>query len=215
MSRKSKKRKASAGKAATPASGQPLSLKAYARHRGCSQSAVQRAIRDGRIRSATRDGRGWWKIDANAADQEWDANTHPAKQRPAETSVPNAFRPKNQGGLFPEIEADAEGAKLPPNNGRGPISANMQKAQALKLVYSARLQQLIYEEKIGVLVKADQVTLQAFTTARAVRDALNRIPERIAGALAGLDSEVECRNMLRNEIAQALEALSEQGTAAK
>jgi hypothetical protein len=48
-----------------------LSLRAYARHRGVSLAAVQKAIQTGRIQT-TAEGR----IDVAQADQEWERNTH-------------------------------------------------------------------------------------------------------------------------------------------
>ena len=48
-----------------------VSQRAYARHRGISLAAVQKAIKAGRIRT-TADG----KIDAELADQEWERNTN-------------------------------------------------------------------------------------------------------------------------------------------
>lgn len=47
-----------------------LSIHAYATHRGVSRTAVQRAIKDGRI-SLGEDG----KIDVGEADRQWDENT--------------------------------------------------------------------------------------------------------------------------------------------
>ncbi|TAH39282.1 MAG: hypothetical protein EYC70_00420 [Planctomycetota bacterium] len=58
-----------------------LSLRGYARHRGCAPNAVHRAIVSGRIASAvTRDGRHVW-INVEAADAAWDRNTDPAQRR--------------------------------------------------------------------------------------------------------------------------------------
>jgi len=48
-----------------------ISLRAYARHRGCSLAAVQKAISSGRIMPIGG------KIDAKLADREWAANTDP------------------------------------------------------------------------------------------------------------------------------------------
>ena len=50
----------------------PMSLRAYAKHRGVAMSAVQKAIRAGRI-PTTADG----KIDPAQADAEWARNTEP------------------------------------------------------------------------------------------------------------------------------------------
>src|SRR5580692_5302217 len=59
---------------------EPMSLRAYARHRGVSLRAVQKALASGRI-SARADGR----LDADAADANWARNTAP---RPLPSSTP-------------------------------------------------------------------------------------------------------------------------------
>src|SRR5258705_10241242 len=56
-------------------SGEPMSLRAYARHRGVSLRAVQKALQSGRI-SAREDGR----LDADVADANWARNTAPRPQ---------------------------------------------------------------------------------------------------------------------------------------
>ena len=66
-----------------------LSLRAYAKHRGVSLPAVQKAIRAGRIRT-TPDG----KINASEADQEWERNTDPRPGHRLRTSGARAARPK-------------------------------------------------------------------------------------------------------------------------
>ena len=48
-----------------------VSLRAYARHRGVSLAAVQKAIQTGRIRT-TAEG----KIEVELADRDWERNTH-------------------------------------------------------------------------------------------------------------------------------------------
>lgn len=64
----------------------PISQRAYAEHRGCVLSAVQRAIKDGRLSmSLTQDARGHNKIiSAEVADREWEANTRPQPRDPSE-----------------------------------------------------------------------------------------------------------------------------------
>jgi hypothetical protein len=53
-----------------------LSLRAYARHRGCSDKAVRRAIDAGRLRQSVSLTRAGPKIaDAALADREWLENT--------------------------------------------------------------------------------------------------------------------------------------------
>ncbi len=53
---------------------QGMTIRAYARHRGCSHEAVRLAISSGRI-STRPDG----KIDPVAADRGWRENTDPMK----------------------------------------------------------------------------------------------------------------------------------------
>src|SRR5271169_4008044 len=60
-------------------STEPMSLRAYARHRGVSLRAVQKALASGRI-AAREDGR----LDAEVADVNWSRNTAP-RARPAPT----------------------------------------------------------------------------------------------------------------------------------
>lgn len=64
----------------------PMSQRAYAEHRGCVLSAVQRAIKDGRLAmSLTKNSRGHTKIiSAEVADREWAANTRPHPRDPIE-----------------------------------------------------------------------------------------------------------------------------------
>jgi hypothetical protein len=55
-----------------------ISIREYAKHRGCHHSSVQEAIASGRIRLLS-DG----TIDAMQADKDWSANTNIAKSRAA------------------------------------------------------------------------------------------------------------------------------------
>ena len=52
-----------------------LSIRAYARHRGVSDTAIHKAIKTGRI-TPESDG----TIDPDKADAQWEANTDPSKR---------------------------------------------------------------------------------------------------------------------------------------
>lgn len=57
-----------------------MTLRAYARHRGCQPSAVSAALASGRLSawSCRRSRDGWtWAIDPERADAQWEANTYP------------------------------------------------------------------------------------------------------------------------------------------
>ena len=63
-----------------------VSIRAYSRHRGVSDTAVRKAIRSGRI-TPEDDG----TIDIAKADQQWEANTNKAQQRSSpKKTVPNS-----------------------------------------------------------------------------------------------------------------------------
>lgn len=63
--------------------GKPISVRAYARHRGCTHQAVRKAIDDGRLEGSVVRVRGQAKIaDVELADREWTANTRAADPAP-------------------------------------------------------------------------------------------------------------------------------------
>jgi len=136
-----------------------LSLRAYAKHRGVTLKAVQKAIESGRIHTTT-DG----KIEPERADAEWARNTGPKVRRstPAAAKVPRAETSR------PE-----------------PASGGLDYAMARAIIanYEARLVKLDYEERIKKLVKADEVSIAAFNLFRMFRDRLLNMPDRVVGAL--------------------------------
>jgi hypothetical protein len=70
----------------------PISLSAYARHRGVTPAAVQKAVATGRLRaSVARDDRGAPRIaDVELADREWSARTQARIARPRPAPAPAA-----------------------------------------------------------------------------------------------------------------------------
>jgi hypothetical protein len=136
-----------------------LSLRAYARHRGVSLAAVQKALHSGRI-SATTDG----MIDSDRTDAEWKAKTRPGqhrgKQIAAVTREPERSEPSAASGL------------------------DYFRARAIRENYLARLAKIEFEEKTAKLISRDEVQVAAFTKARTVRDNLLNIPDRLAATLA-------------------------------
>lgn len=138
-----------------------LSLRAYAKHRGVTLKAVQKAIESGRIHP-NADG----KIDTDRADAEWARNTGPKVRRTASTSNPAPPRPEQ-----PRAEPSAGGG------------LDYAMARAIIANYEARLVKLDYEERIKKLVKADEVSIAAFNLFRMFRDRLLNMPDRVVGAL--------------------------------
>ena len=157
-----------------------LSLRAYAKHRGVSLAAVQKALQSGRI-TANADG----LIDSERADAEWKAKTRPGQRR-AKTGLPSPAQP-----------ADAPAAGL-----------DYFRARAIRESYLARLAKIEFEEKTAKLVSRDEVQVAAFTKARTIRDNLLNIPDRLAATLAAETDADRVHQLLSAEIRQALEELS-------
>jgi len=151
-----------------------VSLREYARHRQISHTAVQKAIRQGRIRT-TPEG----QIDVEQADSDWDRNSSPSA-KPAKT--------------VPQEQMRTE----PP---RGPSYAQ---SRAVRELYMARLAKLEYEERSGKLVSAEEVVEAAFNRGRVTRDRMLTIPDRISCLLAAESDERKIYDMLTAEIRDAL-----------
>jgi pyruvate/2-oxoglutarate dehydrogenase complex dihydrolipoamide acyltransferase (E2) component len=158
-----------------------LSLRAYAKHRGVSLAAVQKAIHSGRI-TPNADG----LIDTDRADAEWSAKTRPGQRR-ARPAPPSAREP-----------AEAAGAG----------GLDYFRARAIRESYLARLAKIEFEEKTAKLVSRDEVQVAAFTRGRVVRDNLLNIADRLAATLAAESDVDRVHRILSDEIRMALDALA-------
>lgn len=211
----------------------PLSIRAYARHRGCTHGAVQWAIREGRLlKSVIRDAAGRPKIRSAAdADEEWLENTKyantPARReaaeklaghRKGETPAGHPEKPDRAGKKVTRSKAegderDAEPVDLDDLGDDGEISDRMTltQAQRAEKIWMARKKKLDYEREAGKLVDVDTVRKEAFESARAVRDAILAIPDRISSLLAAEVDPARVNVMLADELRNALEGLTNAG----
>ena len=155
-----------------------VSLREYARHRRISHTAVQKVIRQGRIRT-TPDG----SIDVEQADRDWERNTGPA--------APPRRAPTEQG--------------IPPGTPRGPSFAQ---SRAVRELYLARMAKLDFEERSGTLVHLVDVENTLFVVDRVLRDHLLSLPDRLAASLAAETEATQVRSILRKEIWDGLTELS-------
>jgi hypothetical protein len=166
-----------------------LSLRAYAKHRGVSLAAVQKAIRSGRI-ATTADG----SIDSERADADWSAKTRPGQKR--RSPAPAMVAP-----VMPFVEP-------PRNDAGGAGGLDYFRARAIRESYLARLAKIEFEEKSAKLISRDEVQVAAFTKARTVRDSLLNIPDRLAATLAAESEADKVHQMLTLEIRKALDELA-------
>lgn len=175
---------------------EPLSIRGYARRRGCSHVAVLKAIETGRLAQAVvEDAKGRRRIDPEVADREWAANTDQAQQR-------EHHRGPDQGELF---DTGAPEPVRKGGNGKGP---SLTDSRAVREVYAARLLQLEYSQRCGDLVERVAVDLEFYRMAKAVREAFERMPERMAAILAAEPKQTEVHRLLEKEVREALELLA-------
>jgi hypothetical protein len=176
-----------------------MSLRAYAKHRGVSLRAVQKAIKSGRI-AARKDGR----LDADVADADWARNTAPRPQPSSQPAKPAASPqsaphhhhsdpPRREVTDPPKLESGLEYAR----------------ARAVRETYQARLAKIDFEERTEKLVSADEVRVASFNRFRQFRDGMLNIPDRLAAVLAAEGNVRRVHELLATEIRKALTEFSD------
>ena len=164
-----------------------LSIRAYSRHRGVSDTAVRKAIQSGRI-TLGDDSR----IDPQLADAQWSVNTDAAQQRKAVlqrevpqeavTSVREALSatPSPLGGMGASTSTSASAG-----------GTTLMQAKTANEVLKAQTNKVRLARLKGELVDKDQAVAHVFRMARAERDAWLNWPARVAAQMAsalGADS---------------------------
>ena len=165
-----------------------VSLRAYARMRGCSLTAVQKAIASKRI-TTLPDG----TVDPERANRDWAKNTfagqtiHEAPVAP----VPDRVPPLHES---PAPTGD-------------PVTAYL-RARAVKTSFEARSAQLEYEERASKLIPAVRASEYAATFSAIVKDGLMAMPDRLAPMLAAVDDEKVIHRMLVADVSALLRKVS-------
>lgn len=167
---------------------QLLTKAAYARHRGCDEKAVRKAITEGRISAI--DG----KIDPDVADIQWARNTRARVSASAGT-----------GDLLDQATAPSApaGAQQSPASDPGyvPLRARREAADAERAeIETAKLK--------GAMVMRDDVDRGLFSIGREVRDHLNACARRIASEVAGVSTTEGCEAVIDREHRIVLELLA-------
>lgn len=170
---------------------QLLGIRAYARRRGVSHTAVRKAIETGRLsRAVVREDGKPPRIDGDVADLEWRAQTDQAQQR----------EPNGQPSLFPDGRTRGQ---------RGSEEGlSFARVRAVREGINAQLAQIELDRERGRLVEREDVRAEAFETARRVRDRLLGVPVRLGPVVASKTDPTECELLIRTEIDAALDELS-------
>lgn len=195
-----------------------ISVREYARRKGISHTAVNRAINDRRlVNSIAKDSKGRWKIaDENLADQEWAANTSQAsprnrisgetKRNKATASTP--YEPREPNGAPPALGIPPAAADLPDEKVSARGGPSYAVSQAVRVAYQARMAKLEYEKEIGKLIPADAVRVAMFNVARKCRDMLMGMPDRVAPLVLGSPSLFEIQRVLTDEVRRVCAEIS-------
>jgi hypothetical protein len=148
-----------------------LSLRAYARRRGISHTAVQKAVNSGRI-DVEEDG----NIDPEKADAQWLENTRPSSP----SSSPSPIEPYATTCQTAYHTMSTTTDKPPANQ-----EAYLQ-ARATNEVLKAQRQRLKLQAERGELIDRKTVVDQVLRLGRIERDAWLQWPARIASELAAI-----------------------------
>jgi hypothetical protein len=154
---------------------------------------VRKAVRDGRI---SLDARG--RIDSDAADAAWAANTDPARGgRPDQRAVAALVRGRHEDLVAetapPEATIRGVAGAMPPG-------MTLNDARMLREWNQAQLIQQQRLKDAGVLVEASKVEDAAFTAARTARDLLMAIPDRVDATFAAITDPAEIHRRLTEEL---------------
>ncbi len=128
-----------------------MSIREYARYKGISDTAVRKAIKNGRITPLANGS-----IDADAADAVWEQNKDPSKIR------------------------DFEEDELEPQVSSASNVATYMQAKTANEVIKAKTAQLEFEKLKGDYVERKKAENHVFTFARSLRDNVKNAPARFS-----------------------------------
>ena len=168
---------------------QLLTKSAYARHRGCDEKAVRKAIAEGRI--STIDG----KIDPEVADIQWAKNT---RARADSKRADPAFSLAG-GAPRPAAQHAARG----PDS--GPAAPGYADYPAIREKADAEMAQRANLKAAGLLVERASTERGVFDVVRSFRDAVMAVGQRAAPKVVGMSDARDIEHTITEETRKALE----------
>jgi len=168
-----------------------LTIKDYAKSRGISDKYIYRMISEGVIpKTALTKKGGKTLVEKERADIGLDRNT---------TSALRDDKP------LPPV---SENVQIETSRRAGTEKLSLNDAKTLTQRYRAALLKIELDEKTGRLIDSELIKISAFNKARAVRDALLNIPDRISPIIAAESNQNTVAELLTQELKNALEGLS-------
>ena len=160
-----------------------ISIRAYARHRGVTDTAVHKAIRSGRV-TPEADG----TIDADKANAQWERNTSAPKtgtQRPVvKVQVPELDGAGAERSSAGNAGATAGTGATGSANVGGTGGTSLLQARTVNEVVKAQTNKVRLARLKGELVDRPQAIAHVFKLARSERDAWLNWPARVSAQMA-------------------------------
>jgi len=179
-----------------------MSLRAYARHRGVTLSAVQKAIESRRITAIREDGGRVTGVEKNQADAQWAARTDAAEAARSGTFLQP---PPSGPAASAEKSAPAEPAPAAAGDQGNFLAARVKEAEL-----RGQLLELDKLERLGELLPRAIVRKEFSEIFSQLKIAAFRIPDRKAQALAGETDPVRLHRVLSDELRQVFDEFSRQ-----
>lgn len=183
-----------------------IAIREAARRLGVSDTAVHKAIKAGRVQIAGRTQLSnrplveWPRV-----RDDWLANSDGTKR----THVGSRGSPVRANDPQPVVKLSSNTEDADSGAASGPTTGpSLAASRAVREAYQARLAKLEYEERIGKLVNADEVKARAFKMARAARDSMLTMPDRLAPILASSTDVQEVHRLLLDDIERTCDRLA-------
>ena len=150
-----------------------------------SRTAVSKKIKSGKLEGAIVNHNGRKLVNKEEAFRLWDLQAPPSK----DTTVRKQLKQEIDAKTEDQIPAYGE-------------------SKAKREYFLAELAKLDVEEKKEQLVSVDEIKKSSFAKARAMREALCNLADRLSHQLAGEDDATVIHNLLSIEHREALENLA-------
>jgi hypothetical protein len=187
-----------------------MGYRQYARHRGVTLRAVQKAIEAGRIAVVGEGAQR--RIDSDLADTAWRANTDPAAQSLLYSAGPEVTLSAN---TTPEAEAGISAAGpgaatsaapgIPDTSEDEPPPADQTSEYRAERAQRERIrrqrEEIELEELRGNVVALADVELTVFTAFRTLRDSMLQIATRIKDRCAAVTDPFMIEQIIEAEVA--------------
>ena len=182
-----------------------LTVTEYARHRGCDEKAVRKAIAEARITRLSEERRC---IDPQVADFQWERNTRArVSNRPAPAGPDR--QPTVQPGLLDAAPKPDDSSTSTSSDAAGqaaaPTDPTYADSRARRERADAERAELATAKMAGRLVERERVEDAVFEAFRGLRDRILAMPSLAAPAVVGLTDVREIELLMSDELRRAFE----------